>query len=343
MTVFDDLPSEHQQRLEIAADWWQRLQKNPAIEISSEFLEWIGDPINCRAFKAVESTMTALDDFGATPNILDMRRSALTRLRNAGFKRWLTATTITRVAAAMLVVALFGGGALYIYSQQPDSYQTEIGERRVVALADGSRISLDSDSEVDVRYSKASRAIVLNKGRARFDVAHDVTRPFTVTAGTKTVVAVGTSFNVERLGSTVLVTLIQGHVLIKDTGAPQPAAMAPAKQVALSPRSISLVAGEQLVAVQDVRPIVAPTDLSDATAWEAGHLVFRGEPLSEAVERVNRYTDHPIAVDPSAASIRISGVFNAGDVGSFVSAITGYFPVQATTDANDTITLQRRS
>lgn len=343
MTVYDDLPAVDQERLEVAADWWRRLQKDPSVEISTDFLEWISDATNCKAFKAVEGTMAALNDFGATPNILDMRRMALTRLRRAGVKRWFPREVVTRVAAALLVLALFGSGALYLYSQQPVSYATEIGERRVVALADGSRISLDSDSDVDVRYSKASRAIVLNKGRARFDVAHDVTRPFTVTAGTKTVVAVGTSFNVERLGSTVLVTLIQGHVLIKDAAVPQPTVTVIAKPVPSPQRPISLVAGEQLVAVQDVKPVVAPADLTDATAWEAGHLVFRGEPLSEAVERVNRYTEHPITVDPSAASIRISGVFNAGDVGSFVSAITGYFPVQATTDANDTITLQRRS
>jgi len=340
MSAFENLPAQDQERLEIAAAWWKRLQKDPAIELSTEFLGWIADPVNCRAFKAVENTMAALDDFGAAPNILDMRRSALTHLRNADFKRWLTARAVTRIAAVLLVVAVLGSGALYVYIQQPDSYATEIGERRVVALPDGSRISLDSESEVDVRYSKAARTIVLNKGRARFDVAHDVTRPFTVTAGTKTVVAVGTSFNVERLGSTVLVTLIQGHVLIKDAAAPgQPVA-----SQALAPvRTVSLVAGQEMVAAPDIKATVSTADLTDATAWEAGHLVFRGETLGEAVERVNRYTDHPIAVDPSAASIRISGVFNAGDVGSFVSAITGYFPVQATTDSNDTITLQKRS
>ncbi len=341
MSAFENLSARDQDRLEVAAVWWKRLQKDPAVELSTEFLDWVAEPTNCRAFKAVENTMAALDDFGATPNILDMRRSALTHLRNAGFKRWLTARTITRVAAMLLVTAIFGGGALYVYSRQPSSYETEIGERRIVALADGSRISLDSDSEVDVRYSDAARTIVLNKGRARFDVAHDVKRPFTVTAGTKTVVAVGTSFNVERLGSTVLVTLIQGHVLIKDSGAPSqpmPDVTKPAPA-----HTVSLTAGEQLVAVADIKPVVSMADLTDATAWEAGHLVFRGETLAEAVERVNRYTDHPIAVDPSVASIRISGVFNAGDVGSFVSAITGYFPVQATTDSNDTITLQKRS
>ncbi|MDE2184550.1 MAG: FecR domain-containing protein [Alphaproteobacteria bacterium] len=338
MSIFDNLPPEDQERLEVAALWWQRLQKDPSIEMSDDFLLWIAEPVNCRAFKAVESTMSALSDFGATPNILDMRRTALTRLRNAGVKRWMPRVLLARVAAVILVVAVGGGVVWYVRSQAPDSYTTEVGERRVVALVDGSRISLDSDSEVNVRYTDAARAVVLNRGRARFDVAHDVKRPFTVTAGTKTVVAVGTSFDVERLGSTVLVTLIQGHVLIKDAAAPLPTPTQPRPK-----RTLSMVAGQQLVAAVDGKPVISRTDLSDATAWESGHLVFRGETLAEAVERVNRYTDHPIMVDPSAASIRISGVFNAGDIGSFVSAITGYFPVEATTDANETITLQKRS
>lgn len=342
MTVFETLSPDDQARLETAAAWWQRLRKDPAIEISSDFLEWIAEPANNKAFKAVESTMMALSDFGATPNILDMRRTALTRLRHAGVKRWLPRETLGRIAAALLIVAIGGGTFWYVRSTAPDFYTTEVGERRIVALMDGSRISLDSDSEVNVRYTPAARMIELDRGRARFDVAHDVKRPFTVTAGNKTVVAVGTSFDVERLGSTVLVTLIQGHVLVKDTArpaiTPSPSAVQPRPKAA-----VPMVAGQQLVAAADLTPVVSHADISDATAWEAGHLVFRGEPLAQAVERVNRYTDHPIVVDPSAANVRISGVFNAGDVGSFVSAITGYFPVEATTDANETITLQKRS
>jgi transmembrane sensor len=58
---------------------------------------------------------------------------------------------------------------------------------------------------------------------------------------------------------------------------------------------------------------------------------------------VNRYTGRPVIVDPAIASIRISGVFNAGDIGSFVSAVTSYFPVQASTTGNNSILLQPRS
>jgi transmembrane sensor len=341
MSAFDNLASDDKARLEEAAEWWHRMQQDASVELSAEFLDWVSEPTNTKALEAVERTMESLSDFGATPNILDHRRLALTRLRNAGMRRWLPKGAI-RSAAAAIIVAVLSGGAWYFESRQPATYTTDIGERRVVALSDGSRISLDSDSQVDVRYTKTGRTITLDRGRARFDVAHDVSRPFTVTAGSETVVAVGTSFNVERLGSTVLVTLIQGHVLIKDALAVN----SPVALVTTAPKpkpAVSLVAGEELVATHDAKPVVSNANLDAATAWEAGHLVFRGEPLGQAVERVNRYTDHPLVVDPSAASVRISGVFNAGDVGSFVSAITGYFPVQATTDGDNTITLQKKS
>lgn len=335
MNAFDSLSSTDQQRLEEAASWWDRLQKDPAVELTRGFLDWIAEPHNARAFKAVEGTMSALDEFGTAPSILDMRRSALTKLRNASVRPKFPAIFVYAAAIALFVI---GGTSYYLHSVRPITYQTDVGERRVIALPDGSRISLDSASAVAIEYSKDARAITLERGRARFDVAHDVTRPFTVTAGTEKVVAVGTSFDVERRGSKVLVTLIQGRVLVEHSTNDLVARLTePPRQ------AMPISTGEQLVAVGNRAPTVSVADLEASQAWEAGHLVFRGEALRDAIEQVNRYTDHPIVVDQSAASIRISGVFNAGDIGSFVSAITAYFPLDATTDANNTITLQKRS
>lgn len=332
MSAFDTLALEEQARLETAAAWWARLKDEPALELSSEFLAWVSEPKNCRALQAIETMRAALDEHKAAPTIVDMRRAALTSFRNASLKRWGPRRLFVQAAAAVLVLALAGAAAWQFIG--PKTYATDVGERRVVELSDGSRIFLDSDSEVEVRYTRAARAVTLDRGRARFDVAHDVSRPFAVTAGAETVVAVGTSFDVEKLGGTVLVTLIQGHVLVKNAAGDTMHAF---------PRPIvPLASGQQLIAARDTPPIVAKANLDAATAWEAGHLVFLGERLGEAVQRVNRYTDHPIAVDPSAASIKVSGVFNAGDASTFVAAITAYFPIEATTSDDNTILLQRR-
>jgi transmembrane sensor len=337
MSAFRDLSRDEQNRLEEAARWHLSLARDPSLERSAEYVDWRSDPRNVNARAAVGDAWSGVGAMDTMPEVLEMRRQALALLRRTGTEPWRRRNTGVRVAAAVLVLALFGGGAFYLALDRPTAYKTDIGERRIVALPDGSRISMDSDTRVSVAYYKTGRAITLERGRSRFDVAHDPSRPFTVTAGSETVVAVGTLFDVERLRSTVLVTLIQGQVVIKNgRGATSPSAGGP-------PTSVSLKAGEQLVVSQKSQPAVVAADLKIAAAWEAGHLVFRDEPLGDAVARVNRYTGHPVVVDPSIESIRISGVFNAGDIGSFVSAVTSYFPVQASTTENDSIFLQPRS
>lgn len=341
MTKFSDLSAADQQRFEAAAEWHLRLRKEPSLELSRDYLIWISDANNARAFEAIESGWAAVGDLAAAPDLLQLRRGALARAHRAGERSWFPRKTAWRLAAAAVVIAVFASAGAYRYAIADTVYQTDVGERRVVALADGSRISMDSDTEVRVRYSEHARTLELDHGRARFDVAHDVTRPFTVTAGSETVVAVGTSFNVERLGSTVLVTLIQGHVVVKSATPSSVLQIASIAPKAKPP--VSLNAGEEMVASIDTKPVISQANLQTATAWESGHLIFKDETLAEAVERVNRYTDKPISVDPDIASTHISGVFNAGDIGSFVSAVTSYFPIQATTNSDNTIVLQRRS
>ncbi len=316
-----------------AAAWWLRLQKDELAGFSAEFQEWIAIPANEREFEAVALAMETLDEFGTSPAIDEMRQSARNWFRDGGVVRRFNWKVAYALAAALLIS--IGISAYYLWSAgQPISYQAAVGQLRAVALKDGSRILLDSNSEVEVRYSKAARATVLMRGRARFDAAHDTARPFSVTAGAETVVAVGTSFDVELRGSKVLVTLIRGHVLIKnssdravrhaETGAP-----------------IELSAGHQVMISADRAAAIGPVDVAVTQAWEAGHLVFRGERLADAVEQINRYRDRSIIVDPSAASFRVSGVFKVADTRSFLSAATEFYPIEAVADANGTITLRR--
>ena len=345
MTALGELSADERHRLEQAADWRLKLMRDPSLANSDEYLRWCADPYNARARQAVLKAWSSVGAMETTPEMLALRHQALVRLREAGASRKKTRRWMAGAAAALLVLA---GGLTWPYLHEwssnniawldTASYKTDIGERRIVALPDGSRISMDSDTSVRVTYQRTARSITLDRGRSRFDVTHDPNRPFTVTAGQQTVVAIGTSFDVERLQSSVLVTLIQGQVVIKDV---QP--VVTQKTIGPAEGSIALKAGEELVVAQNVRPAIVATDLQVARAWESGRLLFRDEPLGDAVARVNRYTSHPVEIDPLIASIRVSGVFNAGDVASFVSAVTSYFPVQAVTTDTNNILLQPRS
>jgi transmembrane sensor len=316
-----------------AAAWWLRLQKDESAGFSAEFQEWIAIPSNDREFEAIALAMETLDEFGTSPVIDEMRQSARNWFDNGGVVRRSYWKVAFALAAALLIS--IGISAYYLRSAgRTMSYQTALGERRAVTLEDGSRVLLDSNSEVDVRYSKVARATVLTRGHARFDVAHDTVRPFSVTATGETVVAVGTSFDVELRGSKVLVTLIQGHVLIKN-------ASDRSTRYEQSAAPIKLSAGQQVMISADHATAIAPADFSVTQAWEAGHLVFRGERLADAVEQINRYSDRLIIVDPSAASFRVSGMFNVGDTKSFLSAATEFYPIEAVSDVNGTIRLRR--
>lgn len=335
MSAFGDRNPQDQRALEAAAAWQSRLSQDSSLELSPEFSAWIADAGNRRALQAVNVGLAAVQMFGTSPELLGLRSRAMARAHRANVIRWMPRRLLFRAASVALLAALIGGGAAYFYLTAAASYETGVGVRRLAALSDGSRISLDSNTEVHVRYSDTARKIVLDRGRARFDVAHDPTRPFSVRAGTQTVVAIGTSFAVEVIGDKVLVTLIQGHVVVKSSQADSP------KQ---KPKAaVSLKAGEELVAAQGVVAQIQPVNLRTAVAWEAGQLIFKDVTLLEAAERENRYTDKPVVVDPSVATIRISGVFNAGDVNAFVSSVTAYLPVQATTTSDDRILLQKRS
>jgi transmembrane sensor len=243
--------------------------------------------------------------------------------------------------AAVLAIGLLGG-VCYHWLQRPDDYATTFGERRVVALSDGSKISLDSDSEVTVRYTKAGRELHLLRGQARFDVAHDVERPFSVTAREQKVIATGTAFNIDMTQPKVLVTLIEGHIVVVDEDkvvhdVKVSHAAAPKRA------SVELRAGQQLAAVPDEAPVIQTADVTRAVAWTSGQLVFDDQPLSEVVARVNHYATTPIVItDERTAALHISGSFNTGDVTGFLDIVTRYLPVQEVTDDSGRIILHKK-
>jgi transmembrane sensor len=92
-------------------------------------------------------------------------------------------------------------------------YSTRLGEVRTVALQDGSVVTLNTQSTIDVAYSRRDRRIQLISGEALFDVAKDASRPFLVSAGLAEVRAVGTSFTVSRVGAEPVEVMVREGVV----------------------------------------------------------------------------------------------------------------------------------
>jgi len=327
-------------RLAEAAAWRVRLTEDDA-ETSEAFESWMADPANEAAWDQVQAPWREVGEKATSRELMAARAGALARARRQSGGRWsfLSGRIAAGLAAAVLVTAGLGGWAWF--DAQPQVYRTTLGERRVVPLPDGSKVSLDSGSKLRIRYTGDARRLELIKGQARFDVARDVTRPFSVTARDQTVVATGTAFNVDLLGPKVLVTLIEGRVVVVEES-PARIERVLANRPAPKSAPIQLEAGEQLVVAPAVRPVVHTVSLERATSWESGQLTFADEPLASVAERVSRYAERPIEVAPDAARMRVSGVFRAGDVEAFIDMVTHYLPVEAEHARDGEITLRSR-
>ena len=327
-----------------AAKWRIRMAES-SCDCTEQFREWLmADPRNVDAWRKVKISWEILGNHAASPDFIRRRQNALAHAHKAGFhrpsfRRFRTGAALGLSAAIVLLLVVTGAlWQLYHF----DVYRTKAGERRVVTLSDGSEMALDSGTEVAVRYGKHARELSLVSGQARFNVAHDVLRPFAVTANGHQVVATGTSFVVDRLGPELLVTLIEGHVVVLPRDPPvrdsethsQTPVSVPilAGDIGLGAETSRIVldAGEQLVLAPHAAPTVTHVNVIHAVAWESGTLVFDNEPLSSVVKRVERYGRHPIVIaDEPTSKLRISGVFHEGDVAGFVSTVVSYLPVRA--------------
>lgn len=300
--------------LDAAAGWRMRMDDaawSPADEAALD--AWLAeDPAHEEAFAATGDVFDFFDEHATAPEMMRARRDAIDRAQKQAGHRWgrWNAPAPARIAAGLAAAAVLGAG-VYPLVDGKDVYRTDFGERRVVTLADGSKLSLDGQTKIVVRYTKGARELKLISGQARFDVAKDPLRPFKVAARDQTVVATGTAFNIDVSAPVVCVTLIEGKALVLRREA----------------KPIELEGGEQLIA--SARPLIEKASISEATAWQQGKIIFDDEPLAQAVERVNRYSERKVVVDASAKNEHVSGVFNAGDVDAFVEAVTYYLPVEA--------------
>ncbi|HEX4635715.1 MAG TPA: FecR domain-containing protein, partial [Rhizomicrobium sp.] len=223
------------------------------------------------------------------------------------------------IAASLAVLA---SGAIYTAQVwRQERYSSRIGEMRVLPLSDGSVVTLNTNSEILVRYSKERREIQLVQGEALFDVAKNKQRPFIVVAGSTQVRAVGTSFTVKLLpDQPVQVVVREGVVEVKRPDVP----VAPAVRVAANTRA------EAPTDTPIVTEAMPPAEIGRALAWRVGRIAFHGETLDEAAAEFARYSDVRIHIDdPAVGKERITGLFVSADPVGFSKAVAVSFNLRA--------------
>lgn len=202
------------------------------------------------------------------------------------------------------------------------TYASVVGEVRDVVLADGSVVTLSSDSRIEVAFDRGSRRITLDRGEAYFDVAHDTARPFEVAAGLRRVVAVGTRFAVWRNSGTLRVVVTEGAVRL-GMAADEAGAIAP---VSLLPAGSVATVGPEGVLVRSLPRAEAERYLE----WRGGFLAFDDTPLKVAVAEFNRFNARQFEIaDARVGRLRVGGNFRWGNAEGFANLLELGFPVRA--------------
>jgi transmembrane sensor len=201
-----------------------------------------------------------------------------------------------------------GDGPMVEYASTPTGI-------RDVVLPDGSRMTLDANSVVRGRFAATSRALAMVRGRAFFDVRHDGSRPFAVTANGRRIVDLGTRFDVSIIGGSLRVRLEQGSVAIESPGSNAPAVM--------------LRPGQEFVAERGGTTVNTVGTDGTSTDWRRGLVDFEDTPLAAAIAQINRYSTAQIVVrDAQIGNIRVSGQFRTGDAERFARTIAELHPVR---------------
>jgi transmembrane sensor len=195
------------------------------------------------------------------------------------------------------------------------TYVSGRGEQRSVLLDDGSRVTLNTASEIEVDIDDARRTVRLLRGEALFQVVHDGRRPFDVVAAGTTVRAVGTRFDVELQPSHTTITVVEGKVAVFQEGGSS----------AQSSATPTFVAAAQSVVVTG-RTVSSPKTVANvaiSVAWTDRRLIFERRSLGDVADEFNRYNVQRIKVDGARLSAReVTGTFDANDPDSFIAFLS---------------------
>lgn len=284
-----------------AAAWLARLRADDRTrDDEARFRQWLAaDPVNAERFEYVSTIWDDIDALRDVPRIQPAPQRISRR----------------RMLTGSLAVFAVGGIGLQWSLATAGVYTTERGEQRRLTLDDGSRLLLNTDTSLKVRFDDEQRRIELRRGQALFEVSTDP-RPFCVTAGAHDLIVGRGRFDMRREADHLSVLAIHGAATLEE-------------QAAVANAVVHIGEGERIRIdatrhVEHDRP-----EMNDLLAWQSGQAAFRGEPLARVVTEMNRYTERELVLmDERAAALRISGMYRVGDNGAFARSLARLLPIR---------------
>ncbi|MCK9563375.1 MAG: FecR domain-containing protein [Bacteroidales bacterium] len=301
-----------------AAHWFARMQSGEATEVDRRAFEaWrAADPENDRQYRNLshfwEASLTVPEQ-----RLRDMMEETPKAVAQARLSRRQFGLGLATACSLLAVTYVVGGRGAF--SQPLDSLElaTRKGERRQVALPDGSALDLNTDTQASVRFYSSQRRIDLRQGEIFLDVRPDRERPFVVDTGIGQVTVTGTRFNVRSDTEALQVSVESGSVVVRSG-------------LWWNRGERTLTAGRQVVARADQPPgDITDADVDVIVAWQRGRVIFNDQPLAHVIDEMNRYLAQPAHLEAAHLhEYHVSGVFSVDDPDAMINALPAIAPVR---------------
>jgi transmembrane sensor len=195
------------------------------------------------------------------------------------------------IAAAITVFAISG---LLFFNQKAETFTGEFltknNEVKTVELEDGSSIILGANSALSYSISDEKRDIKLN-GKARFEVAKDPSKPFTVEFNESRVTVLGTGFDITSYNkNNQHVFVNHGKVKVES-------------------------ANEEIILTKNLGASIHDSHISgfqlpeNPMEWNETSIRFKNAELSMVTENLSEFTGKRFSIESSDSKIKFTGSF----------------------------------
>lgn len=308
----------------VAIEWLVKLNRDTVPpELEAEFMAWL------QSSPAHQAAYIRAEQLWQRGEVLQkLAQTAAQQPEKANFYfGWQGLSACAAILIVCLCIWLLPSA-----QQEILHFQTAKGQQLHIDLNDGSKVLLNTNSALDVAYTSSQRTVSLLQGEAFFNVAKDTKRPFDVETHQGTVRVVGTRFAVQHTEADTVITVLEGKVALGDKSDSSTFEQA----VLLSPNQQTTFAETKL----GLKP--KAVDAEKNLSWRKQHLVFRGQPLRDVVEELNRYSNTVIVLgDASLANKNVTAVIQLGEKGVTAETLGSALQLNVTKDNSGRVVLSR--
>ncbi len=342
---------------ERAGEFLARLDAGASPEDHAQIRQWLAeDPLHQEVFVELAALWDQMTVLSTLSEVFPLHehKPATARIPGKAVMSW--------AAAAMVVLTV---GLLWFVREpataipvfpEPEGFlqqfhETAIGEQSTIVLPDNTEVILNTNTVIEVVYSKSGRNIFLTRGEGFFAVSKDPARPFRVYAGNRMIEAVGTTFTVQHTQpDNVQVVVKEGKVnFLRMEAAMEPQTLLDNLDAVLyRDESVPLSAGETAASVSNPTFAVEKTqilsnEMEVKLAWTHGMLLFQGSTLEQVLGEMSRYTTMTIEADAAIRDMPVAGYFRAGDIDGLLVTMQQDFQIESERLADDHIVLRARN